>query len=381
MIPTLFGPHAIYECVDCGVATRGVSAAVDGTLVAFQCPACGGGCRQTGLQPGDRLQLIRGQAKSQGLRRFDLVAFMLDGVPHVKRIWGLPGESLRISGGEFIVDGKPLQKKIDELLQVAVPVAAFTEGGPRWRVRDATSRDAAVVEYSHRIPIRRRKSDRDINDDQGTGQHAVARMRRSAIDDNYPWDLEASYPLRDVEDVGIHLRFHPTGTETAILQIRSASRVLTIILNRKAPDSLQRELRDTEGRYLLRVEVEAWIAVCDGRLLLHTDCESMTVDLAGLRSQAEQVDEPEGMEGQAQFRLELEDVQDLVEARVFRDLQVRTEVPRRSDSAIHNIQTWGLGPAEYFLLGDNLPSSLDSRDFGGISAHDILGRVHRVVEE
>jgi hypothetical protein len=59
------------------------------------------------------------------------------------------------------------------------------------------------------------------------------------------------------------------------------------------------------------------------------------------------------------------------------DLEVRRRVEyrlrRRDDQDIYPVT---LGPGQYFVLGDNVPVSIDSRDFGPVSADQILGVVN-----
>ena len=38
-------------------------------------------------------------------------------------------------------------------------------------------------------------------------------------------------------------------------------------------------------------------------------------------------------------------------------------------------RTWSLGPDEYFLLGDHVEDSLDSRTLGPITRRELIGRV------
>lgn len=67
----------------------------------------------TTLQPGDRVLVDRVSYRLHGPRRGDIVVFHSpDGaaVTLVKRLVGLPGETLQVRGGRLYVDGRPLRE-------------------------------------------------------------------------------------------------------------------------------------------------------------------------------------------------------------------------------------------------------------------------------
>ena len=64
------------------------------------------------LEDGDRVLLDRFTLKLAGPRRFDIVLFSAGegSAPNVKRIIGLPGETVEITGGQIFIDGEPLRE-------------------------------------------------------------------------------------------------------------------------------------------------------------------------------------------------------------------------------------------------------------------------------
>ena len=62
------------------------------------------------LEDGDRVLLDRLTLRLEGPGRYDIVLFTspVTGNINMKRVVGLPGETVQIAGGEVLIDGKPL---------------------------------------------------------------------------------------------------------------------------------------------------------------------------------------------------------------------------------------------------------------------------------
>jgi signal peptidase I len=115
MSPTLLGPHRDFECAHCG--TRNFLPADLRPMIGR--PAYCESCRQPGpieaelpIARGDRVLVDRTAFLRREPRRWDVVAFRL---PHqarklaVKRILGLPGETIKFRGGAWYADDKQLE--------------------------------------------------------------------------------------------------------------------------------------------------------------------------------------------------------------------------------------------------------------------------------
>lgn len=126
MAPTLMGPHTAAVCGDCGFRfTYGDEHPPgDGWTV---CPNCGFRQNETaGIEriAGDRIVVDR-WATGDGPRRFQMIAFQdaaRSGRLTVKRVVGLPGETLTIQDGELFADGKLVRKSLAQLRQMRVLV-------------------------------------------------------------------------------------------------------------------------------------------------------------------------------------------------------------------------------------------------------------------
>lgn len=114
MHPTLLGPHRSYDCANCG---RRVILAADVAPMTDR-PAYCPHCRSPGPIE-DRLPIVAGDGVLcnrtafwfRDPRRGEIVAFRFPGAASkiaVKRIVGLPGETIGLVGGRFTIDGRPL---------------------------------------------------------------------------------------------------------------------------------------------------------------------------------------------------------------------------------------------------------------------------------
>lgn len=116
MTPTLLGPHRKFECVRCG--KRNVVAIEVPVITGFRpaCTSCGATGPQLDLlpvEPGDRMLVDYSALLYREPRRWEVVALRLPESPSriaVKRIVGLPGETVELRGGEVYVDGNMIPK-------------------------------------------------------------------------------------------------------------------------------------------------------------------------------------------------------------------------------------------------------------------------------
>ncbi len=164
MAPKMWGPRLIAACTACQRQHYVAADSYKPTLLT-RCPTCGGSCRiLPGVQPGEIVSIADPTTPADAPpQRLACVAFTLGEEPAsakrtaaqwlVKRVWGLPGERLAFRNGELWIDGVLLQKSLDELEQVAVPVARYDREPSTSRSNNTTSRpeqlgaahDAAIL--------------------------------------------------------------------------------------------------------------------------------------------------------------------------------------------------------------------------------------------
>ncbi|MBN2215847.1 MAG: signal peptidase I, partial [Pirellulales bacterium] len=152
MAETLLGPHCRFACANCGqVFACGADVPAPGAWRV--CPCCGSVEENTSplsVLPGDRVLLARPAFFRRSLRRWEIVAFREPDRPSrltVKRVVGLPGESVEIRDGDVYINGQIARKPLDLQQEMAVPVDQASAGGSgrgavesAWRPLAAESR-------------------------------------------------------------------------------------------------------------------------------------------------------------------------------------------------------------------------------------------------
>ena len=138
------GQHHRHNCGNCGYAFRSDAGR---STAAFVCPNCGttaDGATGAMVYQGRRVLIDHGPRLWRQPRRWELWAFQRPGEGgattwSVKRVVGLPHERLAIRDGDIFVDERLLRKDLAELRMVAIPVhddrnrpAAGRDTSSRW---------------------------------------------------------------------------------------------------------------------------------------------------------------------------------------------------------------------------------------------------------
>ena len=345
----------------------------------------GGADPRTGEVFDERVLVRFGGA--EGLGRFDLAVVRRDPEPPiVKRVVGLPGESIAVAGGDLIIDGARLPLAAPRPAPVPVFDDALHDLAQCFNLRQAPAGPWSLADGVWSLDARAVKpgSDagmmlfqRELRDDYlDVNGRCVA--GRCEVNDAR---LQCEARL-DALEGALRLRLVEAGdTFEGRIEAQTDGRVFALILRFNSAS-----LQDPENvRNKIEVLAQAEIEFATGvwhRLAFENVDNHLVLDVAGRRVTADYAaNAPHpgpkpigraslgarvGLGGEAcsgAFR----------RVRVLRDLYYVAV-------GEHGIgEPLALGPREYFVLGDNSSDSKDSRMFGPVSAEEIAGRPVLVV--
>jgi len=101
-------------------------------LFVFQVSVVSGRSMDPSLESGDRLVVDRLSHRWRRIKRFDVVVFECPtrtGIDYVKRVVGLPGETVELRGGELHIDGELVEQGFDHIDDLgSYPAVEVAEG-------------------------------------------------------------------------------------------------------------------------------------------------------------------------------------------------------------------------------------------------------------
>ncbi len=385
MLPTLWGRSLEISCQDCGYPLR-CSSPLDADTI--HCSNCGHAENPRGSaveREPDRVRLkpLDGTASPA---RWDLVAVERPGDSQyaVKRVVGLPGELIRIQGGEIYADDQLLQKSWQLFKQLRVEVhhlgyrpasqlrrPASPGGGPSiWRPLHPPSGWTSSYPL-HFQPL-----------EGGRWDHLVLERRPAipglvtppgqplgGIVDYQPANQGLARPrLHPVKDVMVEAEVAASSPAQFTLEIQRGPTSYRVLLDFQQHQVKLHVDRNVVAHHdLPRSQRGPWkiaLAIFQGQVVLASDAGVHLVP-AAMEDRGEAV--PTIMVGARGAELKVDGL------RVWRD--VYWLGPDLTD------EPWSpgarLGRNEYLLLGDNPAVSEDSRHWRGpVHREDILGTVH-----
>lgn len=340
MAPTLLGQSGQMRCDGCRMVWDVQLAEPTARRDRPRCPHCGdwlavveGTGRDGHQRPGPDVVEIRPQRiNASGLRRGDLVAVGWEGDLHVKRIAALPGETIQLEGLRLMVGGRRLE---DLILSDndSIELPRFLVDRDDRRSKSRWSPDATE-------PTWMRTPDRQWSIGQFDQTRWLVYQHQSVYDQNRPSPVWDDYPF----NVGLQRKMY--GVDRFCLEGRAIA---------EGSVSLDVAFWSRDGNLLASLE-----ATADQRFRVSCRDARPGTDLpvSADRPLAIRVaDGPVTLSGLTIHRW--------VEYRL-RPFDDRTPYPLT------------VPPDQCFVLGDNVPISVDSRNIGTIPLANIVGLVQSI---
>lgn len=384
MAPTLLGRHRRLKCRDCGheFDCGADEDAMDGKRAV--CPNCGYAGQELASAPalrGDRVLAHRAAFELRPPRRWELAAFrspLAGSQIFVKRVAGLPNETIVIRDGDVYANGAIQRKTLAEQLAVAILVhdansrPTRTIGlPPRWQGEpEATRWQHAGGRFVY-PPIERAASRGDEPPEIDWLAYRHWRRRPGLPDEadeapitdvcgyNQTRPVVRSYPVRDllvscrlrVSGAGSLAWFATDGQAQFLLELFPAERRAELRRDGALVASAE-ELPDLAGR-----EAALVLSLFDQQALLALDGKTILVhsyrpDGSPFRPTSRPL-----AVGSRGLGIELRDV------RLYRDVYYTPPAGGAGRAPGSGVVQYCLGADEYFMLGDNSPVSADSRSW------------------
>ncbi|HVW36644.1 MAG TPA: S26 family signal peptidase [Pirellulales bacterium] len=404
MAETLLGDHFNFVCDDCGrlFACGADEPAMTGKRA--MCPNCGflgAELAAAGMIDGDRLLVHKSAFSVRSPRRWEMAAFRNPDAASeilVKRVAGLPGETIEIRHGDIYANGEIQRKPLAELRSMAILVHdadAEPHLSPqlprRWQGEPEITRwQAEDGRFSLREKLPFRSSERDNGDsapdeiDWLTYRHwrrrpgGAGEVEETAITDQYGYNqsraITASYPVRDLL-VSCQIRLSGAGSIVFFLTDGQSQFLLDWQVETgrawlKAEGVQAAEARDLpiprqEGSRLELALVDRQVVLAlDERVVLVHPYEPAPSPFRPSSRPIAIGSQGPGIE--------------LWNLKLYRDIYytppIRALPPAEGIAAA--ARQYRLGVDEYFVLGDNSPLAVDSRDYfgGGVPGEMLVGK-------
>jgi signal peptidase I len=383
MAPTLLGQHREITCANCRFVYE-VGSDEDSRTAVGICPNCGDRDRDAARAldcSGDRVLVQKFLYEFRAPRRWEVAVFHFPEEPsqaYVKRVVGLPGETIRIDGGDIYIDGRIARKSLSEIraMRMLVHDSRFppkdNDRFPRWVFRAGWGfdrRESGWAQHDghfiHAAPTGKGPS----VDDWLIYRHwEPSRGQYGPIHDFYGYNGAELRAENRVPDIGFETHFTPSeSVESLAIRLRSGADVFMIRIPIASPGEIElrqngRKIALKNSRNPFREKDFLWrsatleAAAFDRRLQIAVDGQLLfePVDYDGLLTA------PSLNESPVSLAIRGGDAT-LSGFRIFRDIYYTgtlANTPRLPNATMASVV---LGPGEYFVLGDNSPVSNDSR--------------------
>ena len=386
--------HSVATCDQCGFEFAcdvvGESMSGQGAVICGNC-----GCQITSMpvaRPADQVKLNRGQL----VQRWDAVAFRRGDRVLVKRAVGLPRETVDFSEGNLLIDGaicrKP-QKFWNEISSVvfdsrpstsrANTTQLFERLVPRAKEAWAISGTNIAHDPIHAVNDTRTKAEFDFLDYRHLRCYKNSEGSETpvSIDDANPFNQSIRRTPHRVDELDVRVeatfahkgsiqleRTMPKGTISASVELRDDQTVALRLTRRSGEDI---KTVENKGIKVSGYSVELRLVTYDDLIHLLVDGREY-LEAIGFES----IENPERFEVDVSkpvvsIGVSREDAVTIERVSIWRDWHLYQDAPKPSVELPLDMGTDG-----YYVVGDNLPVSEDSRHFGVV--RDIIGVVKSV---
>ena len=389
MAPAHFGEHRSVVCKACGWTFRcdATSSPPTGKTTCPNCGFAGNAFDMLPVVPGERVIVDRWPLVFRDPIRFEIVVAQDSKDPDrssVKRVIGLPGESVSFVQGDLLINGALIRKSLDEMRTMAVPL--FDDNfrpsdeealSARWRASDDDSKwnqTADGFECSTRLNDVDQKIDWLVYHHRSCLAPPHERTEESIVLDSYGYNQGMSRQLHPVRDLLLSIEAEWQSPATLALRVEDGLTTFVVLLRK---DETRREMVVTllvDGREQITKQVDAprgmrlgvELALCDRQLLLGLGGEVL-IEYQYKRDRSTPCCDATPLAIGAGGDVKVTQI------RIFRDLHYLS--PTRLSDSWEGGRT--LASDEFFLLGDNLPASRDSRHWpeGEVRRRQIWGTV------
>ena len=379
MAPSLLGKHQATICPNCRFKI--ISEVAGSTKPFVTCPNCGTHVTVDGTsstEPADQVSIMIGQPPE----RWQVIGFQREGDDQasIKRVIGLPGETVWFEHGNVVVqtkDGNPtlLKKnwKQQQATRVLVHDNRFQDRSTRWSPLESTNRLNSLIpdqfqsDGRHWIRYQPKRC----------YEHSTSQTWSPRIEDSYGFNQSISRQLNLVNEVCLEFEFAPAtsppqASETELLIAIVAGRQTYLARFEFNADSVDVQLFDHDDQLtaVTRCKIDDDLPICgisniDQQIIATVgDQQAHLLDLTVPHD-----DSPIEL----LLSLQPSNPDDLKRLRLWRDTHYFSPVSR--DELLR--RQADTGPDGYFVVGDNLPVSRDSRLWlqPKVKAKDVLGVV------
>ncbi len=386
MAPALLGPHRIAECPNCGMSFAYDAEVASDAVLAATCPNCGHQALPLRAQPspGDRLFIDRATFAIRAPRRWEIALFRCPDCANdycVKRIVGLPGETIDIREGDVYVDGQIARKTLAEQRamailvhdtkwagarrQPAVSVAEPGSGTSEKRPKAASSSLSLWERAGVRAvpPIRWqsdsgwRATETGYTSDQSPTPLWLE-FSGGPVRDEDAYNPQSSRQLNDVADLMLVAQVSADGPGQLKIAARRDQVEFVLALR---PSAGQLQL-DYNGKTVtsanvdhdcLRIPTELVVSMIDRQIIVAIGGRTELTAPIERRSES-------AVASSSPFAVAAENLNVRIDRlQIWRDVYVTPPAGPKAST------TCKLADDEYFVLGDNSPASLDSRCWTG----------------